>query len=59
LDEENPTFAGLDQEIGFGSAYLCTLPWLVKDPAALCTCRKECNEYGLTAGSVFLIGPSQ
>ncbi len=30
IDEENRPHAGLAQEIGFGSAYLCSLPWLVK-----------------------------
>jgi hypothetical protein len=30
MDEENPTYAGLTQENGFGSASLITLPWLVK-----------------------------
>jgi hypothetical protein len=49
LDEENPMFAGLAQENGLlkmnglGSAYLWTLPCLVQGVAALCTCRKECN----------------
>jgi hypothetical protein len=30
MDEENPTYAGLTQENGFGSAQLRTLPGLVK-----------------------------
>jgi hypothetical protein len=29
LDEKNPTYAGLAQEIGFGTTYLCALPWLL------------------------------
>jgi hypothetical protein len=49
LDEENPTYAGLAQEYGFGSAELCTMLWLVNGPAALCTSRKECNKYDLIA----------
>jgi hypothetical protein len=35
LVEENPTFAGLAQGIGFGSASLRTLPWLVNGAAEL------------------------
>jgi hypothetical protein len=53
--KKNPTYAGLAQENGFGSAQLGTLPWLVNCAA---TCKKECNKYDLTARSVFLIGPS-
>jgi hypothetical protein len=53
LVEENPTFAGLAQGIGFGSASLRTLPWLVNDAAELCTCRKECNKYDLTGTQCF------
>jgi hypothetical protein len=37
LDEENPTYASMAQENGFGSAELQTLPRLVKGAAALCT----------------------
>jgi hypothetical protein len=44
---------GLAQENEFGSAKLCTLPWLVKGAAALCTCTKECNKYNLTAAHCF------
>jgi hypothetical protein len=29
------------------------LPWLVKDKATLCTCRKECNKYDLIATQCF------
>ncbi len=39
-----------------------SLPWLVNGAAALCTCRKECSKYDLTAASVsdwpiIMIGP--
>jgi hypothetical protein len=30
IDEENPTYAGLTENNGFGSAELLKLPWLVK-----------------------------
>jgi len=53
MDEENLTTAGLTQENGFGSAELGRLLWLVKGSAALCTCRKECNKYDLTATQCF------
>jgi hypothetical protein len=29
------------------------LPWLIKSAATLCTCRKECNKYDLTAAHCF------
>jgi hypothetical protein len=32
------------------------LPWVVKGTAALCTCRKECNKYDLTASQCFWLG---
>ncbi len=52
LVQENPMYAGLAQENGFGgSAQLCTLQWLVKGTAAVHTCRKECNKYDLTAAA--------
>ncbi len=53
MDEENPTCTGLTQEIGFGSAQFRPLPCLVRGAAALCTCRKECNKYDLTAPQCF------
>jgi len=53
MDEENPTYAGLTQENGFGSAKFFTVLWLVEGAAALCTCRKECNKYDLTAAQCF------
>ncbi len=53
LDEENPMYVSLAQENGFGSAELCTMPWLVKCIAMLCTCRKECNKYDLTVAQCF------
>jgi hypothetical protein len=53
LDEENRTYAGLAQANGFGSTVLCTLPWLVKGAAALCTSRKECNKYDPIAAQCF------
>jgi hypothetical protein len=53
MDEENPTCTGLTQENGFGSAYLYKLPWLVRGAVAMCTCRKECNKYDLTAAPCF------
>jgi len=37
----------------FGSAKLPTLPWPVKGAWALCTSRKECNKYDLTAAQCF------
>jgi hypothetical protein len=37
LGEDNPTFAGLAQENGFGSAKLSMLLWLVKGTAVICT----------------------
>jgi hypothetical protein len=62
MDEEHPTNAGLAQENGFGSAYLRRWPWLVKGSAVLCTCKKECNKYDLTAAecsdwSIIMIRP--
>jgi hypothetical protein len=51
--KSNPTYAGLAQENGFGSAWLRSLPWLVKGSAVLCTCKKECNKYDLTAAQCF------
>jgi hypothetical protein len=53
LDEENPTYAGMAQENGFGSAELRTLLCLVKGAAALCTSIKECNKYDLIAAQCF------
>ncbi len=53
LNEGNPTYAGLAQKNGFGSAELCMLPWLVKGAAVLCTYRKECNKYDLPATQCF------
>jgi hypothetical protein len=53
LDEEKPKYAGLAQENALGSAKLHTFSWLVKGEVALCTCRKECNEYNLTATECF------
>jgi hypothetical protein len=45
FNEENPTYAaaGLAQENGFGSPWLCRLLWLVNGTATPCTCRKECT----------------
>jgi hypothetical protein len=51
LDEEIPTYTGLAQENDFGSAYVPKLPRLVKGASALCTCKKECNKYDLTAAA--------
>jgi hypothetical protein len=53
LDEDNPTYAGLAQENGFGSAKVRMLPWLVKGTAVMCTGRKACNKYDLTAAQYF------
>jgi hypothetical protein len=53
LDEQNPTYAGLAQENGFGSALLQRWPWVVKGASALCTCRKECKKYDPTAAQCF------
>jgi len=53
LDEEYPTCAALAHKNCFGSAWLRTLP--VKCAAALCTCRKECNKYDLSAAQCFLL----
>jgi hypothetical protein len=53
VDEENPMYADLAQENGSGSTILRLLPWLVKDKATLCTCRKECNKYDLIATQCF------
>jgi hypothetical protein len=51
IDEENRPHAGLAQEIGFGSAYLCSLPWLVKGAVHLH--QKECNKLDLTGAQCF------
>jgi hypothetical protein len=51
--KKNPMYVSLAQENGFGSAQLWTMPWLVKCAALLCTCRKECNKYDLTASQCF------
>jgi hypothetical protein len=47
MDEENPTYASLTQENGFGLAKLRKLLWLVKGSTMLCSCKKECNKYDL------------
>jgi hypothetical protein len=51
LDEEKSNGASLAQENSFVSTQLPTLlPWLAKKGATqMCTSRKECNEYDLTA----------
>jgi hypothetical protein len=38
---------------GFGSIDLYSSRWLVKCATSLCTCRKECNKYDLTAAQCF------
>ncbi len=54
--KKNPTYTGLFHENALGCAYMLTLP-------QLCTCRKECNKYDLTAAQCFwlaqhiMIGP--
>jgi len=53
MDEENPTCTGLTQENSFGSASSCMLPCMVRGTGALCTSRKECNKYDLTAPQCF------
>jgi hypothetical protein len=45
MDEENPTCTRLTQEIGLAQ-HNCAR---YRGAAALCTCRKECNKYDLTA----------
>ncbi len=37
----------------FGSANVLSLWWLVNGPATACTCRKQCNKYGLSASQCF------
>ncbi len=56
LVEENPMYAGLAQENGFGAPHnFAHCSGLVKGTAAVCTCRKECrkecNKYDLTAAA--------
>ncbi len=51
MDEENLMYAGLAQENGFGFAEQRTSQWLVKGTAAVCTCRKECRKYDVTAAA--------
>jgi len=53
MDEETPTNACSTHKNGLGSANSCRLPWLVKGSAPLCTCKKECNKYDLTAAQCF------
>jgi hypothetical protein len=38
-----------------GSAQLHTLQWLVKGTITVCTRKKECNKYDVTAAQKFLI----
>ncbi len=66
MDEEKWKHSGLAQEIGFGSAQLQTLQWLVKKGAAttLCTCIKETSVIDMTwlllsisDRPIILIGP--
>jgi hypothetical protein len=42
-----------DSEKWFGSIQLYRLQWLVKVSAALCTYKKECTKYDLTAAQCF------
>ncbi len=53
LDKDNPRYARLAQENGFGSAKLPMLLWLVKGTGVMCTRRKECTKYDLTAAQYF------
>jgi hypothetical protein len=57
LDEEKSKYAGLAQEIGFRSAKLESLQWLVEgEEATLCTCKEEeCNKYDLSAPECFFL----
>jgi hypothetical protein len=65
LDEKKSKCAGLAQQIGFHSAKLHSLQWLVEGEASVCTCTvkksviNECNKYDLSAAECFfLISPS-
>jgi hypothetical protein len=51
--KKSQNFTSLAQENSFGSAYYQSLWWLVKGPATLCTCKKECNRYNLIAARCF------
>ncbi len=53
LDETNPSMLVWVSKIGFGSAYLLSLRWLVKGATALCTWTKECTKYDVTAAQCF------
>jgi len=55
-------FAGLAQEIGFSAPNSWRLLWQVKGATQLCTSKKECNKFDLTAvsisdRSIIMIGP--
>jgi hypothetical protein len=55
LDEEKSKCAGLAQQIGFHSAKLESLQWLVEGEASPCTCKEEeCNKYDLSGAECFL-----
>jgi hypothetical protein len=45
--------ASLAQEIGFSAPNSCSLLWLEKGAAQLCTSKKECNKLNLTATQYF------
>ncbi len=54
-DEENLTYAGLTQGKGFWLSRIThvAVARLVKGSVALCTSKKECNKYDLTAAQCF------
>ncbi len=53
FDEDKSKYASLAQENGFGSVQLESLLWIVNGTNTLCTCRKECTKYDLTAAKCF------
>jgi hypothetical protein len=53
-EEENSSYVGLAQEIGFSPAYLLSLLRLVKTAAKkTCACREEYNKYDMTGAPCF------
>jgi hypothetical protein len=45
--------AGLAQENGFGSVQFDSLRWPVNGSEMVCTCKKECDKYDMTAAQCF------
>ncbi len=53
LIDKKSKCAGLTDEIGFSAPNSSSLPWQGKVATQLCTSKKECNEWDLTAVQYF------